>query len=265
MNTVIIRGGGDIASGIAYRLFKSGYKVVILEMDKPSTIRRAVSFGSAVYSKSVEVEGIKGILTKNPKEVYQVLEDGNIPVYIDPKADLVKEIKPNVVVDGILSKRNLTTNRKMAPITIGVGPGFQAGKDVDLVIESKRGHFLGRVIYRGRAAKDTGIPGDVLGYKEERLIRANNSGRVESLFKIGDRVEKGDIVCKIGGREIKARISGVLRGMIEEGYIVKKGLKIGDIDPRGVVDYAYTISDKALAIGGGVLEGILYLERKVRK
>lgn len=261
MKLIIVRGGGDIASGVIYRLFMSGYRVIVLEAKEPSNIRRTVSFGNAVYKGVMEIEGIRGVFAKNIEEIYKILEDGNIPVYIDPKGYIIGKLKPLVVVDAILSKKNLGTNRNMAPITIGIGPGFEAGKDVDVVIESRRGHFLGRVIYKGKASKNTGIPGEVLGYKEERIIRANNDGVVKPLYKIGDKIRKGNTVCKIGEKEIIGQISGVLRGMIKEGYMVKKGLKIGDIDPRGISDYVYTISDKALAIGGGVLEGILHLTK----
>jgi len=263
MSLVIIRGGGDIASGIIYRLFMSGYKIVVLETEYPSTIRRTVSFGEVVYSGTTEIEGIKGVLANDIEDIYKILEDGNIPIYVDPNGSIIKELKQIAIVDAILAKKNLGTNKNMAPITIGVGPGFEAGKDVDLVIESKRGHYLGKVIYSGQVAKNTGKPGEVLGYVEERVIRSNADGIVKPLYKIGDRIEKGDTVCQIGESRVTAQISGILRGMIKEGFIAKKGLKIGDIDPRGVKDHIYTISDKALAVGGGVLEGILYLTREM--
>lgn len=260
MNTIVIRGGGDLATGIAYRLFKSGYKVIILDIDKPLAIRRTVAFSEAVYSREITVEGVKAILGRDIGDIYEILDRNCIPVYIDEKGDIIKNIRPLAVVDAIIAKKNLGTNRDMAPITIGVGPGFEAGVDVDLVVESKRGHYLGKVIYNGKAIENTGIPGETMGYKEERIIRALDSGVVETFFSIGDTVEKGDIICKVGNVHVKAQIPGILRGMIKEGLEVSKGLKIGDIDPRGIKDYAFTISDKARAIGGGVLEGIQYLK-----
>ena len=262
MDLVVVRGGGDIASGIIHRLFMAGYKVVVLEIEKPLTIRRTVAFSQAIYSGEVTVEGVKGVKAKDLDHIMEILEEGYIPVYVDSKGDIIKELKPLAVVDSILAKVNLGTSIDMAPITIGVGPGFEAGVDVDLAVETKRGHNLGRVIHEGKTAKNTGIPGDIIGYKEERVIRANYDGVVKPLYNIGDRVKAGDAVCKIGEKEVEAQIGGVLRGMITEGLFVHEGLKIGDIDPRGIVDHAFTISDKARAVGGGVLEGIQYLKIK---
>lgn len=262
MKTVIIRGGGDIATGIGHRLFKSGFKVIILDIEKPLAIRRKVSFCQAMYSGEIVVEGVKGILSKDIDEVYENLEKGFIPVYIDEKAEIIKEIKPLVVVDSILAKKNLGTNRDMASITIGVGPGFESGKDVDLVVETSRGHFLGRVIYEGASIKNTGIPGSIMGYTEERVIRAMGNGIIENYFKIGEKIKKGEIVCKTGDVEVEAKITGVIRGLLKDGLHVKEGLKIGDIDPRGIVEYSSTISEKARAVGGGVLEAIMYLMKE---
>lgn len=263
-NLVVIRGGGDIASGIAHRLFISGFKVLILEIDKPSCIRRTVSFGEAVYSKEVNIEGVKGILVNDKNGISLALNNKLIPVYIDRKGKIIKEIKPLVVVDSIIAKKNLGTNMNMAPITIGVGPGFEAGKDVSLVIESNRGHNLGKVIHRGRAEKDTGVAGTTLGYSNERVLRAPVSGIIKPSCYIGAEVRKGDTVALVGGENIKSEIDGLIRGMIKEGLYVKEGMKIGDIDPRKEKENAFTISDKARAIGGGVLEGILYLYNKRR-
>ncbi len=261
MELIIIRGGGDIATGIGHRLFMSGFKVIILDIEKPLAIRRKVSFCEAIYSGEIIIEGVKAILAKNLNEIYSAIDNGYIPVFIDGKGEIIKTIGPMTVVDSILAKKNLGTTRNMAPITIGVGPGFEAGVDVDLVVETKRGHFLGKVIHKGKAENNTGIPGDILGYKEERIIRAEASGILKSYYNIGDKVEAGDIICEAGGRKITAKISGILRGIIKEGLYVEEGLKIGDIDPRGIEEYAYTISDKARAVGGGVLEGIMYLRK----
>lgn len=264
METIIIRGGGDLATGIAHRLYKSGFKVIILEVEKPLAIRRKVSFCEVVYSGEITIEGVKGVFARNLDEIYEALESSHIPVYIDPEGEIISKINPLAVVDSIMAKKNLGTTKDLAPITIGVGPGFEAGVDVDLVVETKRGHFLGKTIYSGRAEEDTGIPGDIMGYNEERIVRAVDSGVVEHFSSIGDKVSAGDLICKTGEGEVIAKISGILRGLIKEGLHVEKGLKIGDIDPRGMEEYVYTISEKARAIGGGVLEGIMYL-RKERK
>lgn len=259
MDTVIIRGGGDLASGIAYKLHKAGYGVIILEIDKPLALRRAVAFCEAVYEGEITVEGLKGILAKDIKDIYRILEKGSIPVYIDGKGEIIEKIKPLAVVDAIIAKKNLGTNRKMVPITIGVGPGFEAGVDVDVVIESNRGPNLGRVFYEGKAEENTGLPVPVMGYSKERILRAPISGIIKPLCKIGDLVKKGDVVCQVGDEKIVAEIDGVVRGMIREGLEVEKGLKIGDIDPRAIRKLAFTISDKARKIGDGVLEALEYL------
>lgn len=262
MDIVIIRGGGDLASGIAHRLFKSGFGIVITDIEKPTAIRRKVSFCEAIYSGEVVVEGVKGILCENLEEVKEIIIKGEIPVLIDENCRTAYSLKPIAVVDSILAKRNLGTKMDMAPITIGVGPGFVAGGDVNLVIETNRGHFLGKVIEEGSAAKNTSIPGNIAGYTSERIIRAAESGVIESFYKIGDLVKKGDLICTTGEDEVRANIDGVIRGLLKEGLQVKKGMKIGDIDPRGIVEYTYTISDKARAIGGGVLEAIMRLRRE---
>ncbi|MDR7855356.1 selenium-dependent molybdenum cofactor biosynthesis protein YqeB [Tissierella sp.] len=259
MNTIVIRGGGDLATGIGHRLFKAGYKIIILEIEKPLAIRRAVSFSEAIYIGEITVEGVKAVFAKNLQEIKETINNNTIPVYIDETGSIISEIKPLAVIDAIIAKRNLGTNRNMSPITIGVGPGFEAGVDVDLVVESKRGHYLGKVIYEGQAAENTGIPGETMGYAEERIIRSPKGGMVKPFFNIGDRVEAGEIVCNVGDIAVEARISGILRGLIREGIYVPEKAKIGDIDPRGIKDYTFTISDKARAIGGGVLEAIQYL------
>ena len=262
MDIVIVRGGGDLGTGVAYRLFKAGYKVLILDIEEPLSIRRKVSFSEAIYDGQIIVEDIQAVLSRNLEEIYKAIDYGFIPVYVDPKGEIIKEIKPFAVVDSIIAKKNLGTTRSFAPITIGVGPGFEAGVDVDLVVESKRGHNLGKVIYKGMAEINTGIPGNNMGFTEERILRTGASGIIKNFYEIGDKVEKGDIICEVNGIKTLAEISGILRGIIREGIYVKEGLKIGDIDPRGIREYAFTISDKALSIGGGVLEGIMYLSKR---
>ncbi len=265
MELIAIRGGGDLASGVAHKLFMSGFKVVILEIEKPSSIRRTVCFSEAIYRGEIIIEGVKGVLAVDKEEINKILEQGQIPVYIDDKADIIKELKPLAVVDAILAKKNLGTKRKMAPITIGVGPGFEAGIDVDMVIESNRGHYLGKIIYEGKAEENTGIPGNIIGYTEERVLRSPCEGRIKNFYNIGDRVRKGDVICQVGEENVLAQIDGVLRGMIKEGFLVYKGLKIGDVDPRAIVDHAFTISDKARTIAGGVLEAVLYKKASLKQ
>lgn len=260
MDTVIMRGGGDLATGVAYKLYKAGYKVIILEIDKPLTVRRGVSFSEAVYEKEVTVEGIKAILAKDKEDIRGILDSGAIPVYLDEKGIIIEDIKPLAVVDVIIAKKNLGTKKSMAPITIGIGPGFEAGKDVNAVIESNRGPNLGEIIYRGKASENTGIPGEIMGHKEDRVLRAPYNGIVKSFYEIGDIVDEGKVICKVGDEKLLAPFKGLLRGMIKEGLYVKKGLKIGDIDPRCIKEYAYLISDKAKIIGDSVVEAIQYLK-----
>jgi xanthine dehydrogenase accessory factor len=256
-NVVIIRGGGDIGTGVACRLLRSGFKVVITEMEKPLVIRRKVAFAQAVYEGQTTVEGLTAVKVRETKEIGALLNDGYVPVIIDPACTLAREINAKVVVDATLAKRTTGMSMDMAPLTIALGPGWEAGKDVHAVIETNRGHNLGRVILKGCAEPNTGIPEAVLGYGEERVLRAPCDGTVRHVLAIGDKVRVGATVCYVRNAEVKAVLSGVVRGLILDGMTVKKGLKIGDIDPRGRKEYCSTISDKARAIGGGVLEAIL--------
>lgn len=261
-NLVLVRGGGDIASGTIHRLYKSGFKVVVLEIEKPTVIRRTVSFAEAVYSGEITIEGVVGKRAKNIDEVNELLDKGIVPILIDQKGDSIKNHRPNIVVDAILAKRNIGTNIDMAPIVIGLGPGFEADKDVHGVIETNRGHSLGRTILKGCAETNTGIPGNIDGYSWERVLRAPKGGEVSYILNIGDMVKKGDLIGYSGDKEILAPIDGVIRGLIKEGLEITEGFKIGDIDPRGIKEYCFTISDKARAIAGGVLEAIMYFSFK---
>ena len=264
-STVLIRGAGDVASGIGYRLYKCGFKVIFLEKDNPQVVRRKVSFAEAVYDEECMVEDIKGKHATNVQSAFNLLEEGVLPVLIDPKGELIKEINPDILVDATIAKKNIGTNRSMADLVIGVGPGFAAKKDVDVIVESNRGHNLGRVLYEGMAEENTGIPGMINGYSQERVLRSNHDGCIHVLKNIGSMVSSGDVLATIDGHEVKSKIDGIVRGMIRNGYEVKKGMKIGDVDPRGDINNCYTISDKALAIGGGVLEAILfYLNRRLK-
>lgn len=260
---VIVRGGGDIASGAIQKLYRSGFKVLVLEIERPTFIRRKVSFGEAVYEGETTLEGITAKLVKNLEEVDEVWKEGKISVLIDPEGYSIKKLKPKVVLDAILAKRNLGTTMDMADITIALGPGFEAGKDVHVVIETMRGHNLGRLITNGGAMENTGVPGQIKGFSKERVIYSPCEGTIKNMREIGDIVKKDEILAFVGDEEVKATIDGVLRGIIRDKTWVTKGLKIADIDPRlSEKDNCFTISDKSRAIGGAVLEAVLYLLRK---
>lgn len=262
-DVIIVRGGGDIASGAIQKLYRSGFKVLVLETETPSAIRRKVSFCEAVYEKVIEIEGIKARLVANDEDIQDCWDRDIVPVMIDSRGKVIERLKPLAVVDGILAKQNFGTKRSMAPITVALGPGFSAPEDVNIVIETMRGHNLGRIIEEGRASENTGVPGIIAGVGIERVIYSDYSGVITNIEKIGNVVEKGDVIAVVGDNEIYASISGVLRGIIRDGYKVKKGLKIADIDPRiSEKDNCFTISDKARNIGGAVLESILYLKKK---
>lgn len=261
--TIIVRGGGDLATGTIHRLFRCGYPVLVLETERPAAIRREAAFCEAVYDGKKTVEGVTSERIADPDQCREVWERGRIPVLVDEKARAVKRIRPEVVVDAILAKKNLGTSRAMAPLTIALGPGFAAGEDVDCVIETMRGHRLGRLLFQGSALPNTGVPGLIGGYGKERVIHAPVSGTILNRAAIGDWVEQGQILALIGDTPVRASITGVLRGIIREGYPVKEGLKIADIDPRqGERENCFTISDKARCIAGGVLEAVVSWENR---
>jgi len=260
---IVIRGGGDLASGMAVRLFRAGFSVMILEVDHPTVIRLPVSFARAVYEGKAIVEEIEAVLIPSWEKAKDTIKQGKIPVLIDPKGSCIKKLSPTVLVDAILAKRNLGIKIDQVPLVIGLGPGFTAGKDVEVVIETERGHNLGRVIYQGQAAPDTGIPGEVGGESKRRLLRAPAEGKIIPFHKIGDLLKEGEVIAEVERIPLKAEISGVLRGLIYPQSWVTKGMKIGDIDPRGIKEYCFTVSDKARSIGGAVLEAICaYLNKK---
>lgn len=260
---IVIRGGGDLATGVAVRLFRAGFSVMILEVDHPTVIRLPVSFARAVYEGKAIVEEIEAVLIPSWEKAEDIIKEGKIPVLVDPQGNCIEKLAPTVLVDAILAKRNLGTKIDQAPLVIGLGPGFTAGKDVDVVIESERGHNLGRVLYQGQAVPDTGIPGEVGGESKRRLLRAPTDGKIKPLHKIGDLIKEGEVIAEVEGIPLKAEISGVLRGLIYPQSWVTKGMKIGDIDPRGIKEYCFTVSDKARSIGGAVLEAICtYLNKK---
>lgn len=254
---IIIRGAGDLASGVSHRLKKGGFRVIMLEIEKPTVIRKTVSFATAVFAGEAEIEGIKAVKADTYQEAAALSRTNIIPVLIDPTGESIKALKPDGVVDCILAKKNLGTNIHMAPAVVAAGPGFTAGIDAHAVVETNRGHYLGRVIWDGSAEPNTGTPGDIGGYSKERLIKAPAQGRVRIIRDIGSMVKAGDPLCEIEGKYALAAIDGLVRGMIIDGSQVYEGMKIGDVDPRGSkIDYR-TISDKARAIGGGVLEALL--------
>jgi len=257
MSLVIIKGAGDLATGIAHRLFQSGFQIAMTEVNQPTVVRRTVAFAQAIFSGEATVEGVKAKHVEH-SEITATLSEGIIPVVIDPMGQCISELRPCAVVDAIIAKCNLGTTLNDAPIVIGVGPGFTAGVDVGAVVETVRGHDMGRVYYQGCAIANTGIPGEVGGYSIERLIKSPAAGKFNSLRAIGDTVSKGDVVGEVSGVEVKTAISGVLRGLIRDGLMVKTGMKIGDVDPRCNQEHCFTISDKGRAIGGGVLEAILH-------
>lgn len=262
---IIVRGGGDLATGTIYKLYKCDFPILILEVDKPSAIRRNVAFSEAVYQGTQTVEDATCYYADSLSQAESFLQEGKLVVLVDPKGDSIAKLKPLAVVDAILAKKNLGTNKSMAPITVALGPGFTAGEDVDAVIETKRGHNLGRVLWRGSAAPNTGIPGMIGGYGKERVIHCPAEGILRNVCKITDTVEKGQEIAVVetenGNIPVLASLDGLLRGLIRDGYPVTKGFKIADIDPR-TEEYqnCFTISDKARCIAGGVVEAILQLK-----
>lgn len=314
---IICRGAGDLATGIIHRLHRAGHRVIALETDYPAAIRRQVSFCEAVYDGSAAVEGVTARLvpaltdaendteiateadTETDAETYSglndtptahivsekwsrsaieaVLEAGEVPLLIDPTGESIVLLKPDVVIDAIIAKKNLGTTINMAPLVIGVGPGFTAGNDVHLVIESMRGHNLARIITDGMAQPNTGVPGNIAGFTSERVIHAPAAGYIHDVRKIGDIVQKGDEIARIypdkGSFDnelseyvpVNATITGIIRGLIREGDYFKKGFKIADIDPReSELTNCFTISDKARSIAGSVLEAVSAFEHGVK-
>jgi len=254
---ILIRGAGEMASGVAHRLFRCHFSVMMTELPVPLSIRRAVCFSEAVFKGHTEVEGVAAVLVRRAAEVPSAWESGQIPILVDPQLKIRRQISFDVVVDAMLAKKNIGTFRGFAPFVVGLGPGFVAGKDVDCVIETNRGHHLGRVIFEGAAQPDTGIPGNTMGYTVERVLRAPAEGLFHPVKEIGDRVEAGEIVGSVENVPMRSQIAGVLRGILPEGIEVSKGMKSGDVDPRGQRINCFTISDKARAVAGSVLEAIL--------
>ncbi len=254
---ILIKGAGDLASGVAARLHRCGFPLVMTELPQPLMVRRTVCFGEAVYEGEVTVECIVARRVPHVAAARAALAERIIPVLIDPEAECREELAPAVLVDGAMAKRNTGTAFTDARLVIGLGPGFTAGIDCHAVVETHRGHTLGRVYWQGSVLPDTGVPGEIGGQGLHRVLRAPADGTMETRAEIGDTVAPGQVIAVIGGRELRAEIGGVLRGLIRSGLPVTAGLKIGDIDPRAERSHCFTISDKSLAVGGGVLEAIL--------
>ncbi len=250
----LLRGGGDLATGIAWRITRGGWPVMVCELARPLTVRRTVAMSTAVGDGRVDVEGMIGRRAASVEEATEIARGGDVGVVVAPE---LPDIGADVVIDARLAKRNIDTRIDDAPLVIGLGPGFTAGVDCDAVIETMRGHHLGRVIWKGAAAADTGTPGEVGGRGAERVLRAPTDGVVSWEHEIGDLVAEGEIVGRVGDEELPARFSGVIRGLIAANSHVGLGQKIGDIDPRAHPSACHEISDKSLAVGGGVVEAIM--------
>ena len=253
---VLIRGAGDLASGIAMRLHHARLQVVMTDLPRPTAIRRTVCFSQAVLLGKMTVEDVTAEKAKTPQEALAILKKGNIAVLADPEAACIAALQPDAVVDAILAKRNLGTHITDAPCVIGVGPGFTAGVDCHACVETMRGHTLGRVITEGSPIPNTNIPGLIGGFSGERVLRAPADGIFRQVRQIGDLVKEGEVAGYVGETPMLCQISGVLRGLLADRTPVHRGMKAGDVDPRCERSYCYQVSDKALAIGGGVLEAI---------
>lgn len=261
---IVVKSGGDVASGSIQKLHRSGFRVLVLEIENPTSIRRTVCFSEAIFNGEMSIEELKSIHVKNEKEIYNAWENDKIPVIIDPRGAYIDKLKPIAVVDAIIAKKNTGMNRDLAPITIAIGPGFEAGKDVDIVIESNRGHNLGRLIFNGYADENTGNPGNIEGFTIERVLYSPCEGIFKSNHKIGDVVKTGDVVATVNGEKIYSKLGGLIRGLIRNDTLVTEGFKVGDVDPRvNQMNNCYTISDKARAIGGAVLEAVMISKNKM--
>lgn len=261
---VLIRGAGDIATGIALRLYRSGLRVVMTDLPRPTAIRRTVCFSQAIVLGETTVEGVRAVRADTASQALERLAEGAVPVLPDPALTCLTSLRPDALVDAILAKKNLGTHITDAPVVVGVGPGFTAGMDCHAVVETMRGHTLGRVIYDGAALPNTNIPGLIGGYAGERVLRAPADGVFHQILNIGDEVKAGDIAGEVDGQPMRCTIGGVLRGLLADGTPVHKGMKSGDVDPRCRPEYCATASDKALAVGGGVLEALLHLSGVLR-
>lgn len=253
----MIRGGGDLATGVAIRLHRSGFEVVVAERQQPLAVRRLVALAQAVYVGKVAIEGVCGRLVKDHGEALRVLGQGDLPVLVDPRARSREQFEPIALVDGRMLKSPPELGKEAAPFVVGLGPGFTAGVDCHAVVETKRGHDMGRVIWEGSAEPDTSIPEGVAGYDVDRVLLAPGDGMFQSDLRLGTCINEGDVIAVVGDVELRAPFSGVLRGLLHNGLEVSSGMKVGDLDPRSDPSYSFRISDKSLAVAGGVLEALL--------
>lgn len=256
---VLIRSGGDLASAVIQKLFRVGFDVVVMERKCPSMVRRTVSFSNAVYEGTYTVEGIEAVWIKEVTQIDPIIRQGKIPIITDEEERVYAYFKPDVFIDATLSKQAVTYNLSYAKAVIGLGPEIVAGLNAHIVVETARGHDLGRLIFNGKAKANTHVPGDIGGFRRERVLYAPCEGALELFKDIGDFVKVGETVATVAGIPVKAEIKGILRGLIHPHVPMRKGLKIGDVDPRGDVAFCHTISDKGRAIAGGVLEAVLIL------
>jgi xanthine dehydrogenase accessory factor len=254
---VVVRGGGDLASGVAVRLYKAGFSVIVTELEKPLAVRRAVSFAEAIYAGTLEVEGIRAQSAQHWQEAVTMLPDRIIPVLVDPLALILNELPVQILVDGRMTKRPPELQYPADWFTVGLGPGFNAGENCDAAVETKRGHYLGRVYWHGSPEADTGIPEAVGSRQNERVLRSPVDGFFRTAVNIGDEIAPDALLATVAEHEIRASFGGIVRGILHDGLQVQKGMKVGDIDPRLDSRLCYLVSDKALAVGGGVLEAIL--------
>jgi xanthine dehydrogenase accessory factor len=254
---ILVKGGGEMATGVTHRLASCHLNVCMTETSEPQAVRREVAFSEAIFDQEKEVEGVVAKRIELPEQIRKSWREGRIPILVDPEAKVKDFLKPDVLIDATLAKKNLGTGMTDALLVIGLGPGFQAGRDVHRVIETNRGHNLGRIISDGEAEPNTGIPGSIGGYGEERVIRAPEAGNFKASKKIGDGVRSGEKIGMVGNVAVLSRISGLIRGLLRDGTEVWEGMKLGDVDPRGIKADCYTISEKARTISGGVLQVIM--------
>jgi xanthine dehydrogenase accessory factor len=258
---VLVRGGGDLATGIIYRLHQAGFPVIVTEIAAPTAVRRSVAFAQAVFAGEHTVEDVTAVRVEQTDRAREMALAGQVPVLVDPRDAVITDLRPTILVDARLLKRPNAANLDQAPLVIGLGPGFTGGVNCHAAIETNRGHWLGRVLWDSAAQANTGIPGATLGFREERILRSPAAGVFHPTVDFGDHVEQGQTVGHIdadgASTPVKPRLTGAVRGLVHPGLTVHKGMKIGDVDPRDDPTYIYTISDKALAIGGAVLAAVL--------
>jgi len=263
---VAVKGAGDLATGVMHRLKRAGFSVMATELAHPTVLRRTVAFAEAIALGQMTVEGITAQRANAIEDIRVILENNIVPIFIDPEGLALKKMQPDVLVEATLLKYNSGINMNDAPIVIALGPGYEAGKDAHAVIETNRGHNLGRVYLEGSAEPNTGVPGTIGGYAGERLLRSPCAGRLYGVRQIGDQIREGEVVAivksGVSSSPITAAITGILRGLVRDDLLVSAGMKVGDIDPRAIREHCFTISDKSRAIGGGVLEAILYFMNK---